>query len=241
MAPQQVKSEAQYCVAVEDMRRFIVDSMKTTGVNVQHAEQLADLLITADQRGHYSHGLNRLHIYLNDVASGSNAKDGVPTVLKQKGSTAWVDGQNLLGAVVGNFCVDLAIKLAKEHGVGWVVAKNSNHFGIAGYWSLQPAAQGLVGLSFTNASPIIFPTRASEVSMGTNPISFIASAQNGDNFALDMATSTVAYGKVELADRKGKKEVPQVWGADKDGHPTSDPKAILNGGGLLPLGGPEET
>ena len=64
--------------------------------------------------------------------------------MKQKGSTAWVDGQNLLGAVVGNFCVDLAIKLAKEHGVGWVVAKNSNHFGIAGYWSLQAAAQGLV-------------------------------------------------------------------------------------------------
>ena len=69
---------------------------------------------------------------------------GVPKVLKQKGSTAWVDGQNLLGAVVGNFCMDLAIKLAKEHGVGWVVAKNSNHFGIAGYWSLQAAAQGLV-------------------------------------------------------------------------------------------------
>jgi LDH2 family malate/lactate/ureidoglycolate dehydrogenase len=137
--------------------------------------------------------------------------------------------------------MDLAIKLAKEHGVGWVAVKGSNHFGIAGYWSLKAAKEGLVGLSGTNASPIIFPTRSTQPSLGTNPLSFIASAENGDNFALDMATSTVALGKVELADRKGLKTVPAVWGADKDGHPTTDPKTILNGGGLLPLGGQEET
>lgn len=96
-------------------------------------------------------------------------------------------------------------------------------------------------MSFTNASPIIFPTRSSEVSLGTNPISFMANAEKGDSFELDMATSTVAYGKVEIADRRMKKEVPAGWGADRNGVPTIEPKKILDGGGLLPLGGPEES
>lgn len=108
----------------------------------------------------------------------------------------------------------------------------------------------------TNASPLVFPTRSSEIGLGTNPIAFVASAQNGDNFALDMANSTVALGKVstkttiylfsfhlqvELATRKGKTEVPPGWGADQHGTPTTDAKKILNDGGLLPLGGAEET
>uniref|UniRef100_A0A914EBK7 Malate dehydrogenase n=1 Tax=Acrobeloides nanus TaxID=290746 RepID=A0A914EBK7_9BILA len=233
---QQVNTESQYLVPVDEMKKFMVDALKTAGVTQDHASQQAELLMSADSRGHYSHGLNRLHIYVNDVKSGMNAKEGSPKILKQKGSTAWVDGENLLGAVVGNFCMDLAIKLAKEHGVGWVTAKQSNHFGIAGHYSLRAAAHGLVGISMTNASPLVFPTRSSEIGLGTNPIAFVASAQNGDNFALDMANSTVALGKVELATRKGKTEVPPGWGADQHGTPTTDAKKILNDGGYKGTG-----
>uniref|UniRef100_A0A914DI66 Malate dehydrogenase n=1 Tax=Acrobeloides nanus TaxID=290746 RepID=A0A914DI66_9BILA len=223
------------------MKRFMTECMVKVGSNPDHAQQLADLLTYADQRGHYSHGVNRLHIYVRDVKVNATTGDGTPKILKQKGCTAWVDGQNLLGVVVGNFCTDLAIKLAKEHGVGWVVANGSNHFGAAGYYSTRCAAEGLVGMSFTNASPTTFPTRAGEKGIGNNPLSFIAEGENGDGFALDMACSTVAYGKVEVERRLGHKTIPNSWGVDSNGHETTDPEAVVNGGGLTPLGGHEAT
>uniref|UniRef100_A0A914E2R3 Malate dehydrogenase n=1 Tax=Acrobeloides nanus TaxID=290746 RepID=A0A914E2R3_9BILA len=231
----------QYKTNVEEMKQYVVNVMSKVGTDPEHAKQLADLLIYADQRGHYSHGLNRLTYYAEDIATGLEVGKGTPKILKQKGSTAWVDGQNLLGAVVGNFSMKLAIQLAKEHGVGWVCAKGSNHFGACGFYSTQAAREGLVGLAFTNASPTTFSPRSAELATGNNPLSFIAEGEHGDSFALDMANSTVALGKVEVARRLGKKEVLSGWGCDSNGVPTTDPNKILNGGGLLPLGCFEET
>ncbi|KAI6181555.1 hypothetical protein M3Y98_00841500 [Aphelenchoides besseyi] len=192
------------------MKKFVVEAMKTVGTNLNHAAQLADTLILADQRGHYSHGVNRLHVYIEDTL-GNVEKTGTPKILKQKGSTAYVDGCNLLGPVVGNFCTRIAIDLAKEHGIGWV------------------------GMSFTNTSPCVYPNRSSEQALGSNPICCVAPAENGDNFALDMATSTV-----EIAETKGHPIIPIEWGADSSGFPTTNPTAVLQGGGLLPLGGRED-
>lgn len=137
------------------------------------------------------------------------APNAQPTIIKQKGATAWVDGNNGLGAVVGHFCTQLVIQLAREHGVGWVVCKASNHFGIAGYWPLLMKEKGYIvscnhsrynksiqGLAMTNTSPVVFPTRAATHALGTNPIAVIAPALQRDDFALDMATSTVSLGKV---------------------------------------------
>uniref|UniRef100_A0A915DDF8 Malate dehydrogenase n=1 Tax=Ditylenchus dipsaci TaxID=166011 RepID=A0A915DDF8_9BILA len=199
----------QYVVPVDQMRQFVHDCMVSVGANPQQSLQLADLLISADMRGHYSHGLNRLRIYMEDVHSGICKTNGHPKVLKQKGGTAWVDGDNALGVVVGNFCTDLAMQLAKEHGIGWVVAKMIE--------------QGFVGMAFTNTSPLMYPNRAAQVGLGTNPISCIAAANSGDNFALDMATTTVALGKVD------------------HGQPTDNPTQVVDGGALLPLGGSEQT
>ncbi|VDO53250.1 unnamed protein product [Onchocerca flexuosa] len=103
--------------------RYMVDCMVKAGTSKSHAQQLADVLIEADMRGHYSHGLNRLGMYVRDVQEGSCMKDGIPVILKELAASAWIDGNNLLGPVVGNFCMDIAIKKAKESGVGWVVAK----------------------------------------------------------------------------------------------------------------------
>ncbi|KIH47485.1 hypothetical protein ANCDUO_22455 [Ancylostoma duodenale] len=120
------------------MYRFMVDCMKAVGVVESHAGQLADVLIEADVRGHYSHGLNRLVIlkehlptmitpvadmYIKDCQKKVCKTDGVPKILKERAGTAWVDGLSLLGPVVGNFCMNLAVKKAKETGVGWVCAK----------------------------------------------------------------------------------------------------------------------
>uniref|UniRef100_A0A0N4ZY44 Malate dehydrogenase n=1 Tax=Parastrongyloides trichosuri TaxID=131310 RepID=A0A0N4ZY44_PARTI len=223
----------------DDVHRYVIDCMKSVGTASKHAKLLADVLVLGDNRGHYSHGINRLEMYMRDVKSGTCKNDGEPIVLNNFGATAWVDGNNLLGPVVGNFCTDLAIQKAKDLGVGWVCTKGSNHYGIAGYYSLKCMEKGMIGISMTNTSPLMFPTRSGKVSLGTNPISVAAPGKNDDGFVLDMATTTAAVGKIELAKRKHM-FVPNTWGADKTGNVSVDPAEILNGGGLLPLGGSEE-
>ncbi|KAF9424968.1 hypothetical protein HW555_000269 [Spodoptera exigua] len=182
-------------VKLEEVRRFMEDSLKAVGAPESEAKAHADLLMHADTVGHYSHGLNRLEFYINDCQSKACVPTAKPEVLKESGATAWVDGHNALGATVGNFCMDLAIKKAKECGVGWVSAKRSNHFGMAGYWALQAEREGLIGLAFTNSSPIMVPTRSKKRALGTNPIAMAAPAADGDKVVVDMATTTVAMGK----------------------------------------------
>ncbi|KAF8363773.1 hypothetical protein PRIPAC_90696 [Pristionchus pacificus] len=227
-------------VCRREMHRYMVDCLTTAGAVKSHASQLADVLIEGDVRGHYSHGLNRLEMYVQNLQEGSCERSGEPTILNERAGTAWVDGRNLLGPVVGNFCIDLAVKKAKEAGVGWVSAKGSNHFGIAGWYSLRAMRQGCMGLAFTNTSPLMYPTRAAKPALGTNPISLAAAGQEGDAFVLDMATTTVAIGKVELASRKGE-QVPATWGADSRGLVSTDPDTIVKEGALLPLGGDERS
>ncbi|XP_072290681.1 uncharacterized oxidoreductase YjmC-like [Eucyclogobius newberryi] len=212
--------------------------MTAVGTKPHHARSLAEVLVEADHRGHYSHGLNRMDMYVKDVKSGICAKDREPVVVKESAATALVDGQNLLGPVVGNFCMELALKKAKEAGIGWVVARGSNHYGIAGYYSMQALKENMIGMSFTNTSPLVVPTRGKECTLGTNPISVAAPANDGDSFVLDMATSAVALGKVELHHRRGD-EIPIGWGLDTDGKITPDPSKVLSGGGLVPIGGSE--
>uniref|UniRef100_A0A915EAI8 Malate dehydrogenase n=1 Tax=Ditylenchus dipsaci TaxID=166011 RepID=A0A915EAI8_9BILA len=201
------------------------------------AHQLADLLIQADLRGHYSHGVNRLDAYLGEIMSGVGSPSITtgPVILKRKGATAWVDGTNGLGVVVGNYCTQLAVEMAKEFGIGWVVAKNSNHFGICAHYTLQMADLGLIGMAFTNTSPVVFPTGSAQKSLGTNPLSVVANGKT-DQFALDMATSTVAFGKIEVANRNGQPTIPNHWAADSQGRATMQTEKVLNDGGLLPLG-----
>ncbi|GMS86719.1 hypothetical protein PENTCL1PPCAC_8894, partial [Pristionchus entomophagus] len=224
----------------KEMHRYMVDCLLTAGAVKSHAGQLADVLIEGDVRGHYSHGLNRLEMYVQNLQEGSCERTGDPKILNERAGTAWVDGCNLLGPVVGNFCIDLAVKKAKEAGVGWVTAKGSNHFGIAGWYSMRAMKQGCMGLAFTNTSPLMYPTRAAKPALGTNPISLAAAGKEGDAFVLDMATTTVAIGKIELASRKGE-SVPASWGADGSGRVSTDPDTIRNEGALLPLGGDERS
>uniref|UniRef100_A0A0N5B4S9 Malate dehydrogenase n=1 Tax=Strongyloides papillosus TaxID=174720 RepID=A0A0N5B4S9_STREA len=226
-------------VDIKDAHRFIVDCMKNVGTNEGHASLLADVLLKGDNRGHYSHGLNRLEMYMKDVQSKVCKGTGNPILLNNFGATGWVDGNNLLGPVVGDYCIKLAIEKAKNFGVGWVCAKGSNHYGIAGYYALRCMKEGLIGISMTNTSPLMLPTRSAKPALGTNPIAVAANGIGEDNFVLDMATTTVAIGKVELAKRKNI-EVPNSWGADKTGNVSIDPSEILDGGSLLPLGGTEE-
>ncbi|ETN62069.1 malate dehydrogenase [Anopheles darlingi] len=235
-----VAASKQGLVALEEARRFMVDCLVKSKTPLSHAQQQADLLAEADYRGHFSHGMNRLEMYINDLHK--NACDGaaVPTILNETPATAWVDGNNGLGAVVGNFCMDLAIKKAKEVGVGWVCAKRSNHYGIAGWYTLRAMKAGCIGMSMTNTSPLASPTRSKEAALGTNPISVGAPAKDGDGFVLDMATTAVAVGKIEMQRRKNE-PIPHGWAQGPDGHPTTDASVAFDTACLMPLGGSELT
>ncbi|KAK6188463.1 hypothetical protein SNE40_004632 [Patella caerulea] len=226
-------------VPLKDVQRFIEECMVKVGTSPKHAKYLATNLVAADYRGHYSHGLNRLDMYVKDIETGTTCNDKEPSIVKESVATALVDGNNTLGPVTGNFSMNVAIDKAKNVGIGWVVAKGSNHYGIAGFYAMEASKQGLLGMSFTNTSPLSVPTRAVKPTLGTNPISLAAPARK-DSFVLDMATTTAALGKIELHDRKGI-NIPNSWGVDSRGKECNDPKPVLESGGLMPLGGSELT
>ncbi|XP_072942972.1 uncharacterized protein [Epargyreus clarus] len=227
-------------VRIEEVERFMVESLVAAGAPRSEAQAQADLLLHADTVGHFSHGLNRLELYINDIQSGGTKAAADPVVLKESVATAWVDGCHALGATVGNFCMELAIKKAKESGVGWVVAKRCNHFGMAGFWALKAERQGLIGMAFTNSAPIGVPTRAKYSATGTNPIAMAAPASGGDSLVVDMATTTAAMGKIEMQIHKGE-PIPEGWALGPDGKCTTNAQEAFDTGRLLPLGGFEST
>jgi LDH2 family malate/lactate/ureidoglycolate dehydrogenase len=229
-------TSSEKVIPCDEMHAFVTRCMEKVGTKYEHAQVLADLLVAADYRGHYSHGLNRLDMYVRDIESKICLSDKEPEIAKETAATALVNGNNLLGPVVGKFCMDIAIRKAKEAGVGWVSANGTNHFGIAGWYSIRAMEQGLIGMAFTNTSPLMVPTRAKVPVLGTNPLSCAAPANNGDSFVLDMATTAVALGKIELSERKGL-EIPLGWGCDTQGKATKNPSEAS---GLMPLGGTEE-
>ncbi|XP_022116764.2 (2R)-3-sulfolactate dehydrogenase (NADP(+)) [Pieris rapae] len=227
-------------VSIDEVLRFMEESLAAAGAPLAEAKAQADLLIHADLVGHFSHGLNRLELYINDMKNGICKPAARPVILKESAATAWVDGAHALGATVGNFCMDLAIQKAKESGVGWVSAKGCNHFGMAGYWALKAEREGLIGMAFTNSAPIMTPTRSKNSANGTNPIAMAAPAGDGDSLVVDMATTAAAMGKVEIQMRKGEK-IPEGWALGPDAKPTTDAELAFVSGRLMPLGGFEQT
>ncbi|XP_060565746.1 uncharacterized oxidoreductase YjmC-like, partial [Ruditapes philippinarum] len=185
-------------ISKKKVHGFIKRCCWAVGLEDDHGPMLADVLVAADYRGHYSHGLKNLDKYLSDVTNRFVAKKGVPRIVKQTQATALVDGNNLLGPVVGNYCMDLAIEKAKQSGIGWVSVSGSNHFGMASWYGIRAVDKGFIGMAFTNTGAGMAPTRAIQNALGTKPICIAAPAKDGDSFVLDMATTTVAFGKVRL-------------------------------------------
>lgn len=223
-------------IAVDEAKRFVYDCFKACKVPEKNAKLMAELLVVADYRGHFSHGMNRLEMYINDLLVQSTDGTAEPKILNETPATAWVDGCNGLGVVVGRFCMDLAIKKAKNVGIGWVCAKRSNHYGIAGWHTIYAEEHGMIGISMTNTSPLMAPTRSKIAALGTNPISVAAPG----GFELDMATTAVAVGKVEWQRRKGER-IPEGWAQGHDGRITTDASVAFDASCLMPLGGSEVT
>jgi LDH2 family malate/lactate/ureidoglycolate dehydrogenase len=232
-------------VQEKPLRHFCEEVLIKLGVPAGDAGITTDVLVLADLRGIDSHGVARLGRYVSGLKEGSMQPTDKSRVIKETKATALIDGGQSLGQVVGKRGMDLAIEKAKDTAVGIVTVRNSNHYGIAGYYSMMALDHDLIGVSMTNAAPLVVPTFGRISILGTNPISLAAPAMNEKAFVLDMATSTVPRGKVEVYNRAGK-PIPHGWAVDETGRSSTDPARVLNalakrlGGGLLPLGGEGE-
>jgi L-2-hydroxycarboxylate dehydrogenase (NAD+) len=209
------------------------------GVPEPDAALAADVLSAADLRGIDSHGVARLHTYFDLLSAGRINPRPSLRVVRESASTATVDGDNGLGLVIGPKANEIAMDKAAAAGSGWVAVRNTNHYGIAGYYPLRALERDLIGWAMTNSSPGVAPLWGADRMLGTNPIAIAFPGHEEPAIVIDMATSAVAYGKIEIAHREGK-PIPEGWAIDKAGHPTTDPEAMMDGGALLPLGSERE-
>lgn len=223
----------------QKLKEFTENVFLKMNCSAADARKATDVLLSADLRGVDSHGVARLSSYVrlweNDRINGQPEIQ----ITHETPSTAVIDGDSGLGLVVAPVAMSLAIKKAEQVGTGWVAVKNSNHYGIAGYHAMQPLKHDMIGLTMTNASPLVVPTFAKERMLGTNPIAVAFPAATEPPFVADFATTTAAYGKLEILQRKDA-QVPTGWVQDPEGLPSRDCHAIAKGGGMLPLGSDRE-
>ncbi len=241
----QVALQEKVIVQEAKLKDFCNRVWMKLGVPQNDAGITTDVLVLADLRGIESHGVARLPRYYTDLKNGWTRPEDESRILKETKATALIDGERSLGQVVGHKGMKLAIRKAMDTAVGIVSVSNSHHYGIAGYYALMALEHDLIGVSMTNAAPLVVPTFGRTAVLGTNPISLAAPTSMEKPFVLDMATSVVPRGKLEVYDRQSKK-IPLGWAVDKTGLSTVDVHSVLEalskrlGGGILPLGGEGE-
>ncbi len=212
------------------------------GMPEDNAETTADILSWADLHGVDSHGLSMIPGYDRLRRSGRAKMEAQPRIVKETPVSALVDGDGGLGHVPAHFAMQVAIDKAKQSGMAITAVRNSAHFGATGYYTLMAAKEGLIGMGCTSASSVqVAPTFGKEAKLGTDPWSFAAPTADGQPFLLDMATTTVAAGRIRNKANEGL-PCPPGWVLNKDGLPSTDPfEAREKGGFLTSLGGSPET
>ncbi len=225
----------------ELLEDFIIEVFEKLGVPSSDARIVADILVAADLRGFASHGISRLRRYVEGIKGGGIEPVARIKVVKETPVTALIDGGNGLGQVVAFKAMKKCIEIAEKSGVGFVGVRNSNHFGIAGYYSTMALEKDMVGISLTNARSSVAPTFGVEPVLGTNPISVAVPTGGPFPFVLDMATSIVQRGTLEVLEMENKKMLAG-WAIDERGKTLTDPKKVTEGiftrkAALLPLGG----
>ena len=239
------KMEEYIVIKVDALREFTINVFNKFGVPVEDAKIAADVLITTDQRGIGSHGLQRLKRYTNGLKAGVIKPIADVKVLKETPNTLLISGGDGLGQVVGYKAMKLVIDKAVKNNITFAAVRDSNHYGVGAYYSMMALEHDLIGFAITNGAPLVVPTNSKNAVMGTNPVSIAIPAGKEEPFVLDMSLSTATLGELEVYEREGK-TMPLTWATDELGNPTQDVSRVLaslldkKGGGLLPLGGAQE-
>ncbi len=240
MEPSTVLVQAE---ALKDFCRQIFVHLGETPAN---AATITDVLVAADLRGVDSHGVARLGFYVEKIRLGVIHPNAPYQIVHEAPATALLDAGAGMGQPVSYRAMEMAIEKANRCGIGCVTVRNSNHFGIAGYYAMMALEAGCIGVAMTNSAIFVVPTFGRDPMLGTNPIAVAAPAGAERPYVLDMATSTVPFGKLEIYDRL-EKPMPLGWAADENGAPTQDATRVIHNmhsapirGGLTPLGGDGE-
>ena len=223
----------------EKLTRFVQAAFEKLGVPAADAQIAAETLVAADLRGVDTHGVIRFSPYawyVKWLSDGSMTAKPNIQVISETPSTALLDGDRGMGMVIGHRAMELAIEKAKQCGIGMVGVRNSRHYGMSAQYAMQALAHNMIGIAMTNASRQVVPTFGREARFGTNPMCFAVPADKELPFVLDMATTTAAAGKLELAARL-EKSIPTGWALDEKAEPTHDPHVAQKARRLLPLGG----
>ncbi len=229
---------------VDVLDDFCMTAFKKLGFKKSECRIITDVLIMSDKFGIESHGMQRLVRYHKGIEKGTIHVDAKPEIVKETATSAVIDAHDAMGQLAGHKAMQLAIKKAKKSGVGIVSVRNSNHFGIAGYYAKMASDAGLLGMAFTNSEAIMVPTFGKLAMLGSNPIAIAMPAEPYD-FFFDASTTVVTRGKLEMYN-KAEKPLPEGWALNKDGKASSDAPDVLsnivakNGGGIMPLGGNTE-
>ncbi len=228
----------------EQLKQFCIHVYQGYGFSGEESEQITEVLLDADLSGIESHGVQRMIRYHKEITGGMVTVNAKPEIVKETPVSATIEANDAMGQLVSIQAMDLAIEKAKKTGIGMVAVRNSNHYGVAGYYTRRAAEQGLVGICMTNTEAIMVPTFGRQAMLGTNPIAFSMPAEPVP-FTFDAATTVVPRGKLEVyAKRDG--VIRDGWALDENGNPSTDANRVLGniiaktGGGILPLGGAGE-
>ena len=228
----------------DTLNTFCHDVFRKFGFNEEQTNIIKDVLLTADLYGIESHGMQRMVRYDKGIEKGTIHPDAEPEVVFETPVSAVIDGHDGMGQLISHFAMEKAIEKAKKTGVGFVSVRNSNHFGIAGYYAEMASKQGLLGMACTNSEAIMVPTFGRKAMLGSNPIA-VAMPAEPYPFLFDCSTTVVTRGKLEMYNKSGK-QLPEGWALGADGHESTDAPAVLanivgkKGGGIMPLGGNKE-
>lgn len=212
--------------------------LRAWGMSAENAAAAAEVLAWADLHGIDSHGISLLPAYDKQRRAGRLSLAAEPAILRETPVSALIDGQGGLGHVPGRFAMATAIGKARQAGMAAVAVRNSGHFGAVGFYTRMAADAGLVGMASTSAAGIfVAPAGGTRARLGTDPWSFAAPGTDERPFLLDMATSTVAFGRVRNKANENR-HTPPGWVLDSQGRPSDDPLDVAErGGSLTPLGG----
>lgn len=222
-------------ITIEGLKALASEILELAGACREHAEITAACLTEADACGVSTHGVSRLETYAERLKQGVVDGQGKFEIIKKYGGGALCDGGNALGQVTAVKAMELAINEAKRAGCFTVFVRGSNHYGMASLYTRMAAERGLIGLTSTGAPSALAPWGSHQAYFGPDPIAIAFPGRDGTALSLDMSPSVVPRGRLMLALQRGE-TIPEGWALDKNGSPTTDPKAGWEGT-LLPIGG----
>ncbi len=225
--------------SIDELTQLAARALKRAGASKAASEAAARALVTAEMEGLTGHGLSRVALYAQHLRQGRANGKAKPKIIRKQGGACLIDANGGLAFLASALAAKEAAKRAKRYGIAFAGVTNSHHFGAAAY-HLAPLAQaGLIGLAFTNSPAAINAWGGKKAFFGTNPVAAVFPRRAGPPIVVDLSLTEVLRGKIMLYAKEGK-SIPLGWAVDKDGTPTTDPKAALTGS-LAAIGGMKGT